>query len=207
MKLTMREQEILVELAKGFENREEIARRLNISPNTVNTYMASMFKKTGCQSQTQLVLWGFREALKAARPIALKVTWPEKCPCGKAKVYRAGLCIGCYSIDTIQRVTRAQEMSTATVNLNKPDEIYHYIIAYKRQNDGNSPSVRQIALRCDLASTSQVHYYLNILETQNRIRRIDKGDGVDGRRYIAVVGGKWSLIPEVHQVTGARQEP
>lgn len=85
----------------------------------------------------------------------------------------------------------AEEMSKTTVS--KPDEIYNYIVTYKRQNDGNAPSVRQIALRCDLASTSQVDHYLNILETQNKIRRIGKGDGVDNRRHITVIGGRWSM--------------
>lgn len=73
------------------------------------------------------------------------------------------------------------------------DAIYQYIVAYKLANDGNSPSVRQIALRCDLSSTSQVDFYLNMLEVQGQIRRIDKRDGVDNRRHIAVVGGKWEM--------------
>ena len=190
-KLTMREQEILVELARGFENREEIAKRLDISTHTVNSHMTSMFEKTGCRSQTQLVLWGFREALEAARPVLLKIAWPAICSCGKARVYRAGLCIGCFSIEIVQKVTQAQE--TTTMSLAKHEEIYNYIVMYKCQNDGNSPSMRQIALRCGLASTSQVDYYLNMLEVQNKIRRTDKGDGVDNRRQIAVVGGQWRI--------------
>lgn len=65
--------------------------------------------------------------------------------------------------------------------------ILQYIIEYKRQNDGTSPSWRQIRKECQISSTSMVSYYLDKLESQGKIK---VGSGV---RTIQVVGGEWRM--------------
>jgi hypothetical protein len=65
--------------------------------------------------------------------------------------------------------------------------IYRYIVEYKRQHDGLSPSVRQIAARFAIPSTAHVKYILDWLEDHGQIKRIE------GARGIMVEGGKWVL--------------
>lgn len=57
-----RELEILHELAAGRTNKE-IARRLNLSPNTVKTHVARLFEKLGARRRT--------EALNRARLLGI----------------------------------------------------------------------------------------------------------------------------------------
>lgn len=52
--LTPREQDMLRHLADGMTNKE-IARRLEISPNTVKTHVASVYEKLGVSRRTQAV--------------------------------------------------------------------------------------------------------------------------------------------------------
>ena len=54
LKITNREQAVLTLLAKGKSNKE-IARSLGISPNTVKTHMARLFRKLQVQSRLQAV--------------------------------------------------------------------------------------------------------------------------------------------------------
>ena len=53
--LSKREKEILVLLAKGFQNKE-IANRLSIRVPTVNNHLYSIFRKLGCSNRTEAVL-------------------------------------------------------------------------------------------------------------------------------------------------------
>jgi len=53
--ITAREQEVLRELAAGRSNKE-IARRLNLSPNTVKTHVARLYEKLDAARRTQAVL-------------------------------------------------------------------------------------------------------------------------------------------------------
>lgn len=71
-KLTMREQEVLVELAKGPANHAEVAERLGISRIALRGRLQDMRAKTGTESTVQLLLWG----LRAAVPIA--TMFPEE---------------------------------------------------------------------------------------------------------------------------------
>ena len=60
--LTHREQEILVELAKGHDTVSVIADRLGFSSSAVTTHISNMCRKTGTKNKTQLLLWAFRTA-------------------------------------------------------------------------------------------------------------------------------------------------
>jgi len=67
--------------------------------------------------------------------------------------------------------------------------VFNYIVDYKRQHDGLSPSVKEIAQGCIL-HISTVRYHLFKLELENRIR-------MTGRRAIEVVGGAWDIPDDV----------
>jgi DNA-binding NarL/FixJ family response regulator len=54
-----REAEILALITQGRSNAE-IARITYLSPNTVKTYIRSVYRKIGVTSRTQAVLWGVR---------------------------------------------------------------------------------------------------------------------------------------------------
>lgn len=53
-KFSPREQEILIFLAQGYTNKE-IARSLDISPNTVKTHLSRVFEKLEVSNRTQAV--------------------------------------------------------------------------------------------------------------------------------------------------------
>lgn len=52
---TERELEILREMTGGYSN-QEIAEKLNISPNVVRNHITNMLEKTGFRSRTQLAV-------------------------------------------------------------------------------------------------------------------------------------------------------
>jgi DNA-binding NarL/FixJ family response regulator len=60
--LSEREREILRELASGYINHQ-VARRLGISTRTVESHRASMLRKLGLKTQTDLVLYALRRGL------------------------------------------------------------------------------------------------------------------------------------------------
>ena len=60
--LSDREMEVLRELAAGHSNKE-IARKLEVSPNTVKTHVARVFEKLGANRRT--------EAIRKARELGL----------------------------------------------------------------------------------------------------------------------------------------
>ena len=68
----------------------------------------------------------------------------------------------------------------------KRRDLLDYIIDYKQENDGNSPTMRQIMENLSYSSTSVVTYNLNVLENQGLIKR-QYGDA----RGIIVTGGQW----------------
>lgn len=53
-KLSAREQEMIVFLSQGYTNKE-IAKSLEISPNTVKTHLSRLFEKLGVSNRTQAV--------------------------------------------------------------------------------------------------------------------------------------------------------
>lgn len=73
----------------------------------------------------------------------------------------------------------AAEMTEAT------RRVYDMLVAYKRDNDGVSPTLRGIAAALGIGKTT-VAYQLNKLEYLGFIKR-DLG-----RRTINVIGGRWA---------------
>ena len=64
--------------------------------------------------------------------------------------------------------------------------IFEFIVQYKRNFDGCSPSFREMRNAAGLASTSGVWGYLEKLEEQNRIM-VHRNFS----RHIEVIGGRW----------------
>ena len=63
-----------------------------------------------------------------------------------------------------------------------------FILEYKRQHDGNSPSMREIGKAVGLASHNTVYYYLGFLEKDGLIKREKTHP-----RSIEVIGGSWRM--------------
>ena len=72
------------------------------------------------------------------------------------------------------------------------NEILSYIIGYKREHDGCSPTLRQIIANTSYTSTSTVVYNLSVLERQGRIKYASENG--ESRR-IMVIGGEWTYSP------------
>lgn len=66
--------------------------------------------------------------------------------------------------------------------------VLDFIIRYKQEHDGNSPSMRQIGHAFDITSTSLLDYILDDLVDAGKILR-------DGSRGIQVIGGRWHYTP------------
>ena len=75
-------------------------------------------------------------------------------------------------------------MSKTTARLNKAS-IFHFIISYKTENDGLSPTYREICEECGISSTSVVRYHLLKLEQEGKIAFGKK------KRGIKIIGGEW----------------
>ena len=68
------------------------------------------------------------------------------------------------------------------------EAVYRYIIRYKRQHAGESPTRREIAAGVGIAPTSIVHHHLVVLERAGWVRVARPG----GRaRMIAIPGAEW----------------
>jgi SOS-response transcriptional repressor LexA len=65
------------------------------------------------------------------------------------------------------------------------EQIFDYLIRYKKKHDGNTPSNRRIAQDCHV-SPSTVAHHLARLERANRIRLSD-----DEYRSIEIVDAEW----------------
>lgn len=65
--LTFREREVLQLVAEGHSNQETAA-RLSISPRTVETHRASVMRKLGLRTQSDLIRFALRRGLLPAEP-------------------------------------------------------------------------------------------------------------------------------------------
>lgn len=68
------------------------------------------------------------------------------------------------------------------------DTIFGYIVDFKRQNDGISPTMREIGRFAGIDSTSHISWYLRRLQRDGKIELIK-----NGARGIVVKGGKWEI--------------
>ncbi len=66
-------------------------------------------------------------------------------------------------------------------------EVFDFIVLHKTENDGQSPTMREIMQNTDITSTSVVRYYLDKLKDFGYISR-NQGEA----RGIWVVGGAWT---------------
>jgi DNA-binding NarL/FixJ family response regulator len=64
--LTVREEELLITLARGLQN-EEIAEALHISLSTVKTHVASLMGKLGARNRVEVALWAWETGRLARR--------------------------------------------------------------------------------------------------------------------------------------------
>ena len=64
VRLTPREQEVVVGIAQGCTNRQ-LARRLGVSERTARTHVSNILAKLGLTSRTQAAMWAVREGLVA----------------------------------------------------------------------------------------------------------------------------------------------
>lgn len=70
-RLTRREVEVLILVARGRSNKE-IARELLIGQQTVKTYMSNIFSKLGVQSRTQAALYALQSGLVSKYELAAR---------------------------------------------------------------------------------------------------------------------------------------
>jgi DNA-binding NarL/FixJ family response regulator len=64
--LSDRESEVLALITQGLSNAD-VARLTYLSPNTVKSYIRSIYRKIGVTSRTQAVLWGVRNGFSPDR--------------------------------------------------------------------------------------------------------------------------------------------
>ena len=71
---------------------------------------------------------------------------------------------------------------------NRLDKLHAFIIQYKIENDGISPSIREMGEYLEVKSTGLVFFYLRKLEAAGRIVVVK-----NQRRHISIPGGQWNL--------------
>ena len=81
-----------------------------------------------------------------------------------------------------------------TKRANSPyDQIYDFIVGFKKAHNGNSPTFRQIGDAVGVRSSSMVNTYLDRMVTRGMIER--KGS----IRMIEIPGSRW--FPPPHTIT------
>lgn len=77
-------------------------------------------------------------------------------------------------------------------NPTRKQKVFEFILKFKAEHDGNSPTIRGIGDACDIPSTSTVEYYLSKLEREGLIDRCERKSNNSNARMIRVAGGQWS---------------
>lgn len=75
----------------------------------------------------------------------------------------------------------------------RTDDMFDWMVDYKKANNGNSPSRREIQRGMDLSSVSIVTYHLKMLQNDGRISIMDGGG-------IIIPGGRWSFNGEKNEL-------
>ena len=70
----------------------------------------------------------------------------------------------------------------------KQEKIFQFIMDFKSQHDGNSPTFREIMDGCDFSSTSVVSFHIEKLIA---LGRLSMREHDNGSRMICVNGGQW----------------
>jgi SOS-response transcriptional repressor LexA len=72
----------------------------------------------------------------------------------------------------------------------RAQRVFDFILHYKRENDGASPSLDEILAGAKISSKSMAKFYIDELVRFKKIRR-------KGTRNLFVYGGRWTFqIPE-----------
>lgn len=72
------------------------------------------------------------------------------------------------------------------------DSVFDFLVKYKTKHNGNTPSLREIMVGCNISSTSVVNYHLMKLEIGGKIKR-------EGIRGIEIPGSTWTYHEEYTQ--------
>jgi SOS-response transcriptional repressor LexA len=67
-------------------------------------------------------------------------------------------------------------------------QVFAWIVAYKSEHDGNSPTLREMMIGCGIPTTSVMSYSVKKMEKLGWIR-IERGIS----RNIYVIGGEWRI--------------
>ena len=78
------------------------------------------------------------------------------------------------------------------IQSDKYQKILDYIVAFKVEHNGNSPTFRQIADACGISSSSLVNTYLDRMV---KLRMIERKGSI---RMIEVPGSRW--LPPPHMI-------
>lgn len=70
------------------------------------------------------------------------------------------------------------------------NRIFSFIVQYKADHDGNSPSILDIGRECRISSKSVVAYNLLVLEKAGKICLVRGKKS----RSIEVIGGRWTFV-------------
>jgi hypothetical protein len=98
-----------------------------------------------------------------------------------------------------QRARQTTPRRTWSEAMNMTNRIFDYIVQYKRDNDGNSPSLRELVADCEAGGTSAARYHVLKLERQGRVTL----PAVGRPRSIQVTGGRWTYEPPGEGTEGA----
>ena len=80
-------------------------------------------------------------------------------------------------------------ISTAEVET-RIEQLFDFIVSYKREHDGIAPSLRDMAEHMGITSTSHIAYFLRKLAKSGRIVIIPHLG-----RHISIPGGSWQYTP------------
>ena len=69
--------------------------------------------------------------------------------------------------------------------------IFNWIVEYKTEHDGNSPSLRELMRACNITSSSVASHILRRLARAGKISLTGQRSRT---RSIIVIGGEWHLI-------------
>lgn len=79
-------------------------------------------------------------------------------------------------------------------NRSTTDKVFDFIVTYKAQHDGCSPTLREIMVGLSISSISVVGYHLRRLAESGRIEMFVRDpDGNKSSKNIQVIGGAWSF--------------